>query len=41
VKGLIAEVVKTYYLYAGYWSVWSDVKPLLRTLSHMAARRGL
>jgi exopolysaccharide biosynthesis polyprenyl glycosylphosphotransferase len=37
----LSEMVKTDYLYAVNWSVWSDVKLILRTLSHVAARRGL
>ncbi len=37
----LSEMVKTDYLYAVNWSVWSDVKLVLRTVSHVAARRGL
>jgi exopolysaccharide biosynthesis polyprenyl glycosylphosphotransferase len=37
----LSEMVKTDYLYAINWSVWADIKLLLRTLSHIAARRGL
>lgn len=37
----LSEMVKTDYLYAINWSIWADVKLLLRTLSHVAARRGL
>jgi exopolysaccharide biosynthesis polyprenyl glycosylphosphotransferase len=37
----LREMVKTDYLYAINWSIWADVKLLLRTLSHVAARRGL
>ena len=37
----LSEMVKTDYLYAINWSVWADVKLLLRTISHIAARRGL
>jgi exopolysaccharide biosynthesis polyprenyl glycosylphosphotransferase len=37
----LTEMVKTDYLYAVNWSIWSDIKLLLRTLSHVAARRGL
>jgi len=29
------------YLYAGNWSLWTDVKILLRTASHVLARKGL
>jgi exopolysaccharide biosynthesis polyprenyl glycosylphosphotransferase len=41
VRPPLLEMVKTDYLYAVNWSIWSDVKLLLRTLSHVAARRGL
>ncbi len=41
VRPPLSEMVKTDYLYAVNWSIWSDVKLLLRTLSHVAARRGL
>jgi exopolysaccharide biosynthesis polyprenyl glycosylphosphotransferase len=37
----LSEMVKTDYLYAINWSIWADIKLLLRTLSHVAARRGL
>ena len=36
----LSEMVKTDYLYALNWSIWADIKLLLRTLSHVAARRG-
>jgi lipopolysaccharide/colanic/teichoic acid biosynthesis glycosyltransferase len=29
------------YLYVANWSLWSDIKILLRTISHVLARRGL
>jgi lipopolysaccharide/colanic/teichoic acid biosynthesis glycosyltransferase len=29
------------YLYVANWSLWSDVKILLRTISHVIGRRGL
>ena len=35
------EMVKVDYLYAATWSIWSDLKILLRTLSHVLGRRGL
>jgi exopolysaccharide biosynthesis polyprenyl glycosylphosphotransferase len=35
------EMVKIDYLYVAGWSLWSDVKILLRTLPYMLARRGL
>jgi lipopolysaccharide/colanic/teichoic acid biosynthesis glycosyltransferase len=34
-------MVKTDYLYAINWSIWVDIKLLVRTLAHVAARRGL
>jgi exopolysaccharide biosynthesis polyprenyl glycosylphosphotransferase len=37
----LSEMVKTDYLYAANWSLWTDIKILIRTLSHVAARRGL
>jgi exopolysaccharide biosynthesis polyprenyl glycosylphosphotransferase len=36
----LAEMVKIDVLYAGCWSVWTDVKLLLRTIPHVLARRG-
>ena len=36
----LAEMVKLDYLYVAGWSLWSDVKILLRTLAHVGARRG-
>jgi exopolysaccharide biosynthesis polyprenyl glycosylphosphotransferase len=35
------EMVKLDYLYVANWSLWSDVKILLRTLEFMLRRRGL
>jgi exopolysaccharide biosynthesis polyprenyl glycosylphosphotransferase len=35
------EMVKLDYLYVATWSLWGDVKILLRTLSSVFARRGL
>jgi len=35
------EMVKIDYLYGANWSLWLDIKILLRTIPHMAARRGL
>jgi exopolysaccharide biosynthesis polyprenyl glycosylphosphotransferase len=35
------EMVKLDYLYAANWSLWLDVKILLRTLAFVLARRGL
>ncbi len=37
----LSEMVKTDYLYAANWSLWTDVKILLRTFGHMLSRRGL
>jgi exopolysaccharide biosynthesis polyprenyl glycosylphosphotransferase len=36
----LTEMVKADYLYATNWSLWNDAKILLRTLSHVFARRG-
>jgi exopolysaccharide biosynthesis polyprenyl glycosylphosphotransferase len=35
------DMVKMDYLYRANWSLWLDVKILLRTLAHVCARRGL
>jgi exopolysaccharide biosynthesis polyprenyl glycosylphosphotransferase len=35
------EMVTIDYLYAANWSVWLDLKILLRTVPYMAARRGM
>jgi lipopolysaccharide/colanic/teichoic acid biosynthesis glycosyltransferase len=35
------EMVKIDYMYVANWSMWSDVKILLRTVPHVLARRGL
>ncbi len=37
----LSEMVKTDYLYAANWSLWTDIKILIRTFAHVAARRGL
>ncbi len=37
----LSEMVKTDYLYAANWSLWTDVKILMRTFGHVLARRGL
>ena len=37
----LAEMVKLDYLYVAGWSLWSDVKILLRTVGHVSARRGM
>jgi lipopolysaccharide/colanic/teichoic acid biosynthesis glycosyltransferase len=36
-----AEMVKIDYLYGANWSLWLDVKIILRTVPHMLAGRGL
>ena len=35
----LTEMVKTDYLYAITWSLWLDIKIMLRTASHIRARR--
>jgi len=35
------EMVGIDYLYVANWSLWADIKLLLRTVPHMLARRGL
>jgi len=35
------EMVKLDYLYVATWSLWGDVKILLRTLAFVLGRRGL
>jgi exopolysaccharide biosynthesis polyprenyl glycosylphosphotransferase len=37
----LAEMVKIDYLYIANWSLWSDVKILLRTIPHVLQRHGL
>jgi exopolysaccharide biosynthesis polyprenyl glycosylphosphotransferase len=37
----LEEMVKIDYLYATNWSLWLDVKLILRTVPHVLARRGL
>jgi exopolysaccharide biosynthesis polyprenyl glycosylphosphotransferase len=37
----LAEMVAIDYLYLANWSLWSDVKILLRTVSHVLGRRGM
>ncbi|MCW2990394.1 MAG: sugar transferase, partial [Solirubrobacterales bacterium] len=36
----LGEMVKIDYLYVAGWSLWSDVKLLLRTIPYVLARRG-
>jgi len=37
----LAEMVKLDYLYVAGWSLWSDIKILLRTGTYVLARRGM
>jgi len=37
----LAEMVVIDYLYAANWSLWADVKVLMRTVSYVIAGRGL
>ena len=37
----LSEMVKIDYLYVANWSLWSDIKILLRTVAYVAARRGM
>ncbi len=37
----LAEMIKLDYLYVAGWSLWSDVKILLRTVPYVLARRGM
>jgi exopolysaccharide biosynthesis polyprenyl glycosylphosphotransferase len=37
----LSEMVKTDYLYAANWSLWTDVKIVLRTFGHMLRTRGV
>ena len=37
----LAEMVKIDYLYVAGWSLWEDVKIMLRTVPYMLARRGM
>ena len=37
----LEEMIMIDYLYVSNWSLWSDVKALLRTVPHMVGRRGL
>ena len=36
----LSEMVKTDYLYATNWSLWTDTKILLRTFAHVLSQRG-
>ena len=37
----LSEMVAIDYLYVANWSMWNDVKILVRTIPHVLARRGL
>jgi exopolysaccharide biosynthesis polyprenyl glycosylphosphotransferase len=37
----LSEMVKTDYLYAANWSLWTDIKILLRTFGHVVGQRGM
>jgi lipopolysaccharide/colanic/teichoic acid biosynthesis glycosyltransferase len=37
----LREMVAIDYLYATNWSLWKDLKILLRTVPHVVGRRGL
>jgi exopolysaccharide biosynthesis polyprenyl glycosylphosphotransferase len=37
----LAEMVKVDYLYAANWSLWNDIKILMRTMAHIVAQRGV
>jgi exopolysaccharide biosynthesis polyprenyl glycosylphosphotransferase len=37
----LCEMVKLDYLYVAGWSLWTDIRLLLRTIPYMLARRGL
>ena len=37
----LPEMIKLDYLYIAGWSLWSDLKILLRTIPYVAARRGM
>jgi exopolysaccharide biosynthesis polyprenyl glycosylphosphotransferase len=37
----LADMVKTDYLYSTNWSLWADIKILIRTIAHIGGRRGV
>jgi lipopolysaccharide/colanic/teichoic acid biosynthesis glycosyltransferase len=37
----LAEMVKIDYLYVANWSLWTDLKILLRTVPYLLRRRGM
>jgi lipopolysaccharide/colanic/teichoic acid biosynthesis glycosyltransferase len=40
-RASLAEMAAIDYMYIANWSLWADVKILLRTFSHVVGRRGL
>jgi lipopolysaccharide/colanic/teichoic acid biosynthesis glycosyltransferase len=37
----LREMVAIDYLYVANWSLWTDIKILLRTVPHVIGRRGM
>ena len=37
----LQEMVTIDYLYIANWSLWTDIKIMLRTILHMLSRRGV
>ena len=37
----LAEMVKIDYVYVTGWSLWDDIKILLRTVGFLTSRRGM
>ena len=37
----LSEMVKTDYLYAANWSLWNDIKILVRTVFNVSSLRGV
>ena len=37
----LSEMVKLDYLYVANWSLWTDLKILMRTSAYVTARRGI
>jgi len=37
----LKEMVALDYLYVANWSLWTDIKILLRTVPHVLGRRGM
>lgn len=40
-RPILTEMVKTDYLYGATWSLWTDIKILLRTVTHTFSGRGV